>query len=158
MASVASIDDLNAWLGDEVDNEERAEAILVAASALIRSRTGRAWVDADGVQLDDVTDDDFAAVRTVVVQVAARVWLNPQGITQETAGPFSQTIAAWAALGLSLTEDEASMLPIDRTGSRPALWTQATTRADSVSDLPDIYLEVVDSELIPHVPVGEVNW
>lgn len=158
MVSAASVDDLNAWLEVDVDNDERAEAILAAAYTLVRSKTGRAWVDADGVQLEDVTADDFELVKTVVVQVAARVWLNPQGVTQETTGPFSKSVAAWASLGLSLTEDELAMLPITRDGTRPALWTQATTREDSVSDLPDIYLDVTGSEQIPHVPVGEVNW
>lgn len=156
MASVASIDDLAAWLGTDIDNEDRADAILAAASTLVRSKTGRAWVDADGVQLEDVDDDDFELVKTVVVQVAARVWLNPRGFTSETTGPFSYSVAEWAGLGLSLTEAEADMLPITRDSGRPALWTQATTREDSVSDL--IYLEVDGSELIPHVPVGEVNW
>lgn len=158
MASVASVDDLNAWLSEAVSNEERAEAILAAASTLVRTKTGRAWVDANGVQLEDVDDEDFEAVRTVVVMVAARVWSNPRGYSQQTTGPFSYSVAEWSALGLSLTEDELSMLPIHRDGTNPALWTQSTTRADSASDLPDIYLEVVGSELIPHVPVGEVNW
>lgn len=158
MVSVASVDDLNAMLVTEVDNQERAEAILAAAYTLVRSKTGRAWVDADGVQLDDVTDDDFELVKTVVVQVATRVWLNPRGIMQQAIDGYSESVAAWAALGLSLTEDELGMLPITRGGSRPALWTQATTREDPVSDLADIYLDVVGSEQIPHVPVGEVNW
>jgi hypothetical protein len=157
VSSVASVHDLAAWLGEDIDNEARAEAILAAASTLVRSRTGRAWVDADGEQLEDVTDNDFELVKTVVVQVAARVWLNPRGLTQETTGPFSTTLAAWASLGLSLTEDEAAMLPVVRDG-RPGLWTQATTREDPQSDLPDIYLDVVGSEQIPHVPAGEVNW
>ena len=155
MASIASVDDLNAWLEVDVTNEERAEAILAAASTLVRSKTGRSWVDADGVQLEDVSDDDFEAVKTVVVQVAARVWLNPKGLTQQGAGPYTESVAEWASLGLSLTEDEAAMLPIDRDSTNPALWTQSTTRCDPISDLPDIYLEVVDSEIIPHVPVIE---
>lgn len=158
MASVGSVDDLATWLGVTIDNEERAEAIIAAANTLIRSKTGRSWVDASGEALEDVTADDLETVRTVVIQVAARVWTNPHGTTQESTGPFSRSVAAWAALGLSLTEDEMLMLPVDRSSVRPALWTQATTRADAAGDLPDIYLDVVASEQIPHVPVGEVNW
>lgn len=139
-----------------IDNEDKAEAILAAANTLVRSRTGRAWVDAAGVQLEDVEDDDFEAVKTVIIQVAVRVWSNPLGVTQQATGPFSRSVAAWAALGLSLTEDEAAMLPSTIDGARPALWTLATTRSEN--DLPDRYLEVVGSELIPHVPVGDVNW
>lgn len=153
MASIATSDDLEPWL--ENINYERAEAILAAASTLVRSKTpGQAWVDADGVQLETVTDDDFEAVKTVVVQVALRVYQNPQGVTQNVAGPFSHSVAAWAALGLSLTETERDMLPSG--SARPALWTMATTRSEN--DLPDIYLEVVGSEDIPHVPHGSVNW
>src|SRR5688500_9746486 len=128
MASIATLDDLEPWL--TIDNEDRAEAILAAASTLIRSKTGQAWVDAAGVQLEDVDDDDFAAVKTVVVQVALRVYQNPLGVTQQATGPFSRSVAAWAALGLSLTEDEAAMLPTTIDGARPALWTQATTRSE----------------------------
>lgn len=156
MALIATVDDLTDWLGEDVSNPGRAEAILAAASTLVRTRTGRSWVDADGVKLEDVTEDDFEAVKTVVVQVAARVWLNPQGRTQQSAGPFSESIAAWASLGLSLTEDEARMLPRNAE-TRPQLWTLATTRSDN--DIPDIYLDVEDQdEQIVHVPQGSVNW
>lgn len=154
MASIATLTDLEPWL--TIDNEERAEAILAAASTLVRSRTGQAWVDVDGVQLEVVEDDDFEAVKTVVVQVALRVYQNPQGITQQATGPFSRSVAAWAALGLSLTEDEMAMLPVSPGSIRPALWTLATTRTED--GLPDRYLEVVGSELIPHVPMEDVNW
>jgi hypothetical protein len=157
VASIASVDDLATWLGVEITNEERAEAILAAASTLVRSKSGRAWVDASGVQLADADDDDFDIVKTIVVQVAARVWTNPHGITQETTGPYSRSTAAWAALGLSLTESEADMLPILLDSKRPALWSMRTTRAES--DVPDRYLEVVgQTEDIIHVPLGEVNW
>lgn len=156
MASIATVDDLELWLGEDVSNPVRADAILAAASTLVRTRTGRSWVDADGEPLSDVTAEDFDAVKTVVVQVAARVWLNPQGRTQQSAGPFSESIAAWASLGLSLTEAEIGMLPRNAE-TRPALWTMATTRCDN--DIPDIYLDVEDQdEQIVHVPQGSVNW
>lgn len=160
MASIAPLDDLETWLGQEIDDAARAEAILAAASTLVRTRTGQAWVDADGVRLEEVDDDDFEAVRTVVVQVAARVWLNPHGATQQTSGPFSESVAAWASLGLSLTDDERAMLPNTVDGSRPALWTQATTRTENdARDVPDIYLDVVgQDEQIVHVPIGDPNW
>jgi hypothetical protein len=160
VASIATLDDLDTWLGTGVvDNPARAEAILAAASTLVRAKTGAAWVDADGEPLEDVDTDELEAVRTVVVQVAARVWLNPHGDTQRTTGPFSHSVAEWASLGLSLTEAEADMLPNTRANARPALWTQATTRVDPVSDVPDIYLDVTGTdEQIPHVPTGSVNW
>lgn len=155
MAPANWLDDLEDYLGEEIANPVKAGAILAAAYTLVRTKTGRTWVDADGVQAEDVSDDDFEAVKTVVIQVASRVWLNPQGRTQQSAGPFSESVAEWASLGLSLTETELAMLP--RNGNtRPALWTLATTRSEN--DLPDIYLEVAASEDIPHVPQGSVNW
>lgn len=158
MASLPSVDDLAIWLGVEITNEDRAEAIRAAAYTLVRSKSGRAWVDASGVQLEDVDDDDFEAVRTVIMSVWARVWTNPNGDTQQTTGPFSRSVAAWASLGLSLSDAELDMLPRAADSARPALWTLATTRVDPDTELADIYLEVEGSELIPHVPVGEVNW
>lgn len=156
MAPIASVVDLEQWLGETLSNPVRADAILKAASTLIRTRTGRSWVDAAGEPLEDVTADDFDAVKTVCVQVAARVWLNPHGRTQQTTGPFSESVATWASLGLSFTEDEAAMLPRNAE-TRPALWTLATTRCDN--DIPDIYLDVVgQEEQIVHVPQGSVNW
>lgn len=156
MASIATVADLEEWI--TVDNVTRAEAILAASSTLVRTRTGQAWVDEAGVQLETVDDDDFEAVKTVVVQVALRVYQNPLGVTQQATGPFSRSVAAWAALGLSLTEDEVAMLPIAADSIRPAIWTMATTRSDENGAVTDIYLEVVGSEDIPHVPIGEVNW
>lgn len=154
MASIATLDDLEQWL--PIDNVSRAEAILAASSTLVVTRTGRRWVDEDGAQLDDVTDGDFDAVKTVVVQVALRVYQNPLGVTQEATGPFSRSVAAWATLGLSLTDAEKAMLPVTEGSTRPALWTLSTTRSET--GLPDRYLEVTGSELIPHVPVEDINW
>ena len=155
MASIATVADLQEWI--TVDNVTRAEAILAAASTLIRAKTGQDWVDAAGVQLTTVDDDDFEAVKTVVVQVALRVYQNPLGITQQSTGPFSRSVAAWSAFGLSLTPDERAMLPTTIDSARPGLWTLGTTRYDD--GLPDRYLDVVgQDEQIVHVPAGEVNW
>ena len=154
MASIATVADLEEWI--TVDDVTRAEAILAAASTLVRAKTGRDWVDAEGVQLEDVADDDFEAVKTVVVQVSLRVYQNPLGLTQQTTGPFSRSIAAWAALGLSLTDDERAMLPTTIDGNRPGLWTLATTRTEN--GLPDRYLDVEgQDEQIVHVPIDAVN-
>lgn len=155
MAIIARPEELEALMGKPVA-VTRAVAILEAASTLVRNRTGRAWVDAAGDPLDDVDAVEFATVKTVVLQVAQRVYLNPQGITQQSTGPFSRSVSAWAALGLSLTEAESEMLPVSST-ARPMLWTQSTTRTDG-NDVPDIYLDVVDGDPIVHVPVGQINW
>lgn len=151
---LATIDDLTAWLGSEPSNEDRAEAILAAASTLVRSHTGRTWVGADGEPNTDLTADDLEVAKTVVVTVAARVWTNPNGTTQQTAGPYSQSVAAWAALGLELTKTEKNLLAGFATAVRPALWTQSTTRGDH--DVASVYVDVVGSD--KPLPVSREPW
>lgn len=109
---LADVADLDAWLpgvaivGDD-DAEARAEAVLSAASAIVRAENGKNWVDENGELLDDIPD----AVSVLVVQLAARLWANPTGLTQETAGPFS------AMHGRStLTDDERGVLTDNTAG------------------------------------------
>lgn len=108
---LATLDDLEVWSSSVIPNAARAEAILIAASTLVRSTTGRTWVDADEEWEEGVTDLQQDQVRTVVVMVADRVYANPAGVTQEAVGPFSRTVAAWAAYGMELTDTELEMLP-----------------------------------------------
>lgn len=112
---LASLDDLEAWFSSSVD-PARAEAILSAASTLVRSTAGRAWVDAEGEPDDDLTETQIDAAHTVVLMVAARVYTNPNGVAQQTSGPFSKSVAAWAALGLELTDTEKGMLTVSVSG------------------------------------------
>lgn len=150
--ALASIDEFIAWEQSSVTNTERAEAILVAASTLIRAHTGRVWVDASGEVETGVTEVQRGSVRSVCLQVASRVYNNPLGETQRSVANYSSSVAAWAAQGLVLSDDEKAQLPL-ASGARPALWTQATTRCEN--DLPDIYLDVAGStESIPHAPRG----
>ncbi len=103
LADVAALD---AWLpgvaivGDEAA-EQRAEAVLAAASATVRAQRGETWV-VDDALIEDIPDE----VGVLVVQLAAKMWANPTGLTQETVGPFS------ASHGQSLlTDDEIGLLP-----------------------------------------------
>lgn len=120
---LASAEDLQEWSASSITNEARAEAILAAASTLIRSFTGRMWVVAAEAEEDPpvweegVTDLEKDQVLTVVLTVADRVYSNPMGATQQTAGPFSRSVAAWSTLGLALTDDEKDMLG----GSSPGI-------------------------------------
>jgi hypothetical protein len=103
---LATLDELEVRVGENVTDAARAEAILAAASTLVRAEVGRTWVDAAGDLVDDIPD----AISQVVVEVAARVWRNPEGYTQRSTGPYSASVAAWAALGLQLTAGERAML------------------------------------------------
>lgn len=121
LSPLAAFDDLEAWMGRPVSNYPRAEAILSAASTLVRTHTGRLWVDAEGNPEDGISEIKLQAAREVVVMVADRVYNNPRGTTQETAGPYSRSVAAWAALGMSLTDSEIAMLGGSLEGGIPGL-------------------------------------
>jgi hypothetical protein len=89
LPALADIDALEAWTGDTIpDDDPRALAVLAAASALVRSETRRTWLDDMGA-LAAVPDE----LGMVVVQVAARKWLNPEDVIQDGTGPFT---ARWS--------------------------------------------------------------
>lgn len=113
--------DLATWMGITIANEPRAEAILAAASTLVRTYTGRAWVDDGGDYDDDVTDNEKDTLQTAVKLVAERVYTNPRGITAKSSGPFSETVASWAAYGLALTDQEKSLLGAPNGSGIPGL-------------------------------------
>lgn len=110
LPSLATVDDLATWLGTTITDEDRAEAILTAASTLVRSTSGRSWVDADGEPEEGLTETELDAAHTVVLMVAARVRNNSEGVISQTSGPYSKTVAAWAAYGLELTDVEKGLI------------------------------------------------
>lgn len=103
---LASTDDLAVWLGRAVSNEDQAEAVIAAASTLVRTETGRTYVDEDGNLEEDLPD----AVRTVVVLVASRVLSNPDSYISETIAGYSYRVADGTVFGLELTDTERRML------------------------------------------------
>lgn len=109
---------------DEDDLSEvdfrRAEAAITDASALVRDEARQAW------STPEATPE---AVRTVVLESARRVFVNPERNRSETAGPFSATRDA---VGAYLTAEEKAIVQRYRRLSRgPAgLWTLPTSRGD----------------------------
>lgn len=103
---LATLEDLEARLGQPVpaDQETRALALLDDASALVRAVARRSWIE-DG-ELADVP----TAVVGVVANVAARAFRNPDGVTQDTAGPFTVSYGPLAAERLFLTRGEREIL------------------------------------------------
>lgn len=97
---------------DAVD-EDRAQACLDDASALIRAEAAVTWVDDDG-GLAEVPE----VVVAVCVAVALRAWLNPDGARSEQIGNYSVT---WAdsSTGVYLSEGERRM--IRRAAGRSAI-------------------------------------
>lgn len=146
---LASIADLEEWLGIEPLDEDsadaaRAGAYLRVASALVRSFTHREWVGEDDeadASEPAITDEDIELVKGIVVQAAERKWRNPTGAVQETRGPFSSTYAAAVAFGIFLTEvEEAQLLDFQVAPARPKLWSLRTTRGDCLdTNWVDVY-------------------
>lgn len=103
---LANVPALGAWVGEDIPADDaRAEAVLSAASTLVRSYTGQTWVDEDG-DLQDVPD----AAAAVTVQVAARLWRNPNGFLTERVDDYSYQLPERVADGLYLTQAEKDML------------------------------------------------
>lgn len=142
LPALASPSDLVAWLGAPVD-DERAQAVLAAASTLVRARAGENWVDENGYLKDSIPD----GIPTVVVTVAARLWANPTGTTSSATGPFS---ASWQ-VGFQLSDAEADMVDaaMGATTFR-GIGTIATTRGamDTASVIGDCAYDSIEHEPI----------
>lgn len=74
---LASTDELETWIGSPLVDEDRAEAKLRAASALVRTYKGVTYLDGDGALLE-VPDN----VWTVTLMVAERLLTGPTGAVQ----------------------------------------------------------------------------
>lgn len=113
LPALADAESLKAWLGLASIDLDRADAVLDAASALVRAKAAQSYTD---------TVPDH--VRSIVVQVAARMWENPAGLTSETAGAWTGRYS-----DVYITDDETSTLQARRATS--GVWTLRTTRDDS---------------------------
>lgn len=121
---LAQVSDLAAWVGASIDDADpRAGAVLSAASALVRAHTGQTWVANDA--LEGVPE----VVSAVVVQVAARVWLNPAGLTSVTVDDATRRWGESGTAGLFLTPAERDTLADFSESGRPSdIGVLSTTR------------------------------
>lgn len=124
---LASTGDLATRMGEDIPTSElaRAEWLLEFASDRIRARTGRTWLDEDG-ELVDVPD----LARKVAVEMVVRAVTNPEGVTQETTGPFSVSFGSDAAQRIYIAREEREDLR--SLSARSGLGVISTTR-DPVS-------------------------
>ena len=136
--------DLAAWTGATIaEDDARALAVLKAASVLVRTYVGadaaEAWIE--------VPDD----VETVVVQVASRVWFNPQGVIADTIDDYSRRWEDAPEAGVYLSKSEQDMLSPYRTSAPKGVWTLGTTRDDLYTDQ---YIDVIGqpNEPMPFLP------
>jgi len=148
---LASTDDLAEFLGEDIDDgDPRAERLIHMASTLVRTHTGRTGVD-DWTDLSEVPDD----VNTVTILVSARLWTNPENVSQqsETLGTFTQS-RSFRADGLYLTGVEKAMLA--HYDAKPGIWAQPTTRGDVASENGTLYAPVAGgSDPIPMIDLQE---
>lgn len=150
-APFAEVDALAAWVGESIAGADtRALAILSAASALIIAEVGS--------DVAEAWDTVSAEVAAVTVQVAARVWFNPQGLVADAIDDYSRRWDQGGESGVYLTQGERDLLSKYRTSGPRGLWTLGTTRGD---DYADQYLDVVNAatpgtleEPMPFLPPG----
>lgn len=143
----AETDALTAWVGENADTD-RGEALLSAASILVQAEVG-------GATVTDAWTDVPAVVAQVVVQVAARVWFNPEGLAGDSIDDYSRRWSSIEESGVYLTASERDMLSPYRTSGPKGLWVLGTTRGDYLETTQ--YLDVVGqpNEPMPFLPTGE---
>lgn len=90
LPALVSLDDFTLRLGGlAAADEERAQACLDDASALIRTEAQTSWVDDDGALAETIPD----AVVAITYAVAIRAFRNPEGVRSEQIGTYSVTYA-----------------------------------------------------------------
>jgi hypothetical protein len=144
----ASYDDLLLRLPEGVTvDEDRAEAAITDASALIHAESAGVWVEDDAI-----VDTVPPVALTICCKAAVRALVNPAGATNQTTGPYSTTFG-----DVYLTSKEAALIR-GAAGGVGGLWTLGTTRLDDppVGDTLEldgtVYLPVVGSEPFPFLP------
>jgi hypothetical protein len=155
LPALASLNELEARLGLDSNtlagaDKARAQAALDDASALVRLEAGQSWVVAGA--LSAVPD----VISRVVLGAAMRNWINPDGVVQETAGPFQRRLAE-SPNGVYLTAAEVEIVRRFRASGTSDLWTLATERdRDTPSTI--WYQTSVGCEWFPLASGDDVVW
>jgi hypothetical protein len=146
---LASSSDLAAWLrvSFSAADEEWADLLLDAVSVLVRSeRPELTWTPVP----------DLA--RVVTLEVAARVWRNPDAATSVSVstGPFgkSLTFADPRAVGLYLSSDDKAQLARIPGARIKGLHTISTTRVDPETNT--VFVPTVGGPEFPWYPGGDI--
>lgn len=106
LPALVSLDDFALRLGGLASSDEdRAQACLDDASALIRAEAGgEDWVDSDGA-LEEVP----GVIVAVCVAAAIRAFRNPEGVRTESIGTYSVAYAD-TSTAVFLTEGERRII------------------------------------------------
>lgn len=122
--ALATVADLERLLGASVADEDQADARLEQASAIVRAFARQTWLNDAGDALEGVPDD----IPLVVAGMVERATRNPDGATQESAGPFSRSFGPEAASRLYLTS--ADKLVIRAAVGSTVIGTLSTSGGD----------------------------
>lgn len=123
--SLATLQELEARVpgGIPTGDEARAEAALMDASALIRQVAKVDWLDDEGA-LDAASIPDEVVV--ICLAAAKRVFVNPDGVTQQGIDGAVVSYGSTSSIDVYLTKAEKSS--IREAVGRSGLWTLGTTR------------------------------
>jgi hypothetical protein len=106
-----TVADVSARLGEVLvaatPDYNRAAANLFDASVLIDAETGQTWDPPTGAP---------PIVTLIAIRVAERAFRNPDAVTYQGAGAFTQGFAQNTAKGVFLSEDEKSLLAVLKVG------------------------------------------
>jgi len=148
---LATVADLAVRVQETIaSNDPLAVYFMRAASATVRLYADQNWVTDDGTALLNVPD----VAHDITVEVAARVWMNPEGNTQETAGPFTERRPEQFADSFFLTGTEKSKLAALRPGGLSGLWTLQQTKGESYFPYLEVPVSPQPGESVPYYVPG----
>lgn len=120
--ALAELTDLEALMGATIANPEQANARLAQASEIVRAYAGATWLNEGETAVEGVPGQ----IPGVVAAMVERATRNPEGVTQETTGPFGRSFGSDAASRLFLTS--AEKLVVRSAAGRRNIGTLSTTR------------------------------
>ena len=127
LTPLATVTDLAARAGEEIPADDpQAGSVLSMASALVRAYVGNDWAD---VEIPD-------AATQVTVDVAYRVWTNPDGLVGDGIDDANRRWAeSSAAEGFYLTKANKLILDSLRTpAASRGIWTLGVEKGDAYLD------------------------
>lgn len=127
---LATVEDLSAFVDEDIDDtNRRAAAVLRMASNFVRAYTRIAWGSGDHLDVPE-------SIADVVVDVAARMWFNPEALVNDQIDDSRRGWGDSAAEGMYLTAANKAMLAphVAKSPSVGGLRTVGTTRTDFPAD------------------------
>jgi hypothetical protein len=123
-----TVEALGRWVREPIGDDERdyATVLLEAVSSYVRESTGQEWLNADKTAVAAVPQ----SIRTVVMQMAGRIWRNAEGVIQDTTGPFTSRWSEKIAEGLYFTPAEEAIVDRQKAAKRSGLYTLPVTMGE----------------------------